>query len=98
MADIRSPWLLYLKGGLFLVIGGVASALLLIDHPGVKEAFLLAMAVWGFSRAYYFAFYVVERYVDREYKFAGLWSFARYLARRGGTRVGETRDGGTDGP
>jgi len=29
-----------------------------------------------FARAYYFAFYVIERYVDR---FSGLWSCVRYL-------------------
>jgi hypothetical protein len=30
---------------------------------------------------YYFAFYVIEHYVDEEYKFSGLWSFIMYLCR-----------------
>jgi hypothetical protein len=68
------------------VLGGaLASGLLLAEHPTVKVALLLGIAVWCFARAYYFAFYVVEHYVDPSYKFAGLWSFAVYLLwkRRG---------------
>jgi len=42
-------------------------------------ALLLLVAVWSFCRAYYFAFYVIEHYVDPSYKFAGLTSFAMYL-------------------
>ena len=42
MSDIRSPWLLYGKAGLFVVIGVMASALLLVEHPSFKVAFLLA--------------------------------------------------------
>ena len=82
MSDIRSPWLLYSKAGLFVVIGVMASALLLVEHPSFKVAFLLALAIWSFARAYYFAFYVIEHYVDRSYRFAGLWSFAMYLIGR----------------
>lgn len=82
MGDIRSPTLLYLKAGLFLVTGALASGLLLWEHPSGKVAFLLALAVWSFARAYYFAFYVVEHYADPSYKYAGLWSFARYALGR----------------
>lgn len=88
MADIRTPWLLYLKGGLFVLLGGLAAAGILIEHPSWRVAALLAIAVWAFARAYYFAFYVVEHYVDGNYRFAGLWSFVRYLLRR----RGESRD------
>jgi len=35
--------------------------------------------VWCFARFYYFAFYVIEHYVDGDYKFNGLGSFARYM-------------------
>ena len=82
MADIRSPRLLYLKGGLLLGIGLMASALLVAEHPSVKVGLLLAIAVWGFARAYYFAFYVVEHYIDGSYRFAGLIDFLRYVLRR----------------
>jgi hypothetical protein len=44
---------------------------------------LLVITVWVFCRFYYFAFYVLEHYVDPGYRFAGLLSLARYLMRRG---------------
>jgi positive regulator of sigma E activity len=53
MADLRSPRLLYLKGLLFLVLGCMSATLLLIEHPSVKVALLLGLAVWAFARAYY---------------------------------------------
>ncbi|MFM2095839.1 MAG: hypothetical protein RIS70_2963 [Planctomycetota bacterium] len=81
LGDIKSPALLYAKGLLMLLVGLLASALLLAMHPDAKTALLLAIAVWGFCRAYYFAFYVVEHYIDPGYKFAGLISFIRYAAR-----------------
>jgi hypothetical protein len=84
MADITNPKLIYAKGFLFLLTGLLAAALLLLEHPDWKVALLLAVAVWCFARFYYFAFYVIEHYVDPGYKFAGLWSFARYLLRRRG--------------
>ena len=47
--------------------------------PGTE---LLAVAVWAFARAYYFAFYVIEHYVDPGYRFSGLISFLRYALRK----------------
>jgi hypothetical protein len=82
MRDLTNPKLLYLKGALFLATGVFAAALLLLEHPTLKVALLLALSVWCFARAYYFAFYVVERYVDPGNRFAGLLSLARYLLRR----------------
>lgn len=83
MADLRSPKVLYLKGALFVVLGGMASGLLLWEHPSVKTALLLALAVWGFSRAYYFAFYVIQHYIDDTFRYSGLWSFLKYALRAG---------------
>lgn len=82
MGDLKSKKLIYLKGFLFLFGGVVASLIILIDHPSWKTAALLAAAVWCFCRAYYFAFYVIEHYVDGDYKFAGLGSFLQYLLKR----------------
>lgn len=79
MADITNPRLLYLKGFLFLSLGVVAAVLLLLESPSLKVGGLLAICVWACCRAYYFAFYVIEHYVDPGYRFAGLWSFFRYL-------------------
>ncbi len=82
MGDLKNPKLIYLKGFLFLLIGLAASTLLLIEVPSLKVALLLVLAIWSFARAYYFAFYVIQHYVDDTYKFAGLWSFVRYLFRQ----------------
>jgi hypothetical protein len=82
MADIRSPRLLYFKGALFVGLRLLASAILLIENPSLRTVVLLAVAVWSFARAYYFAFYVVEHYIDGSYRFAGLVSFFRYLLRQ----------------
>ena len=82
MKDLTDPRWIKLKGILFLIIGLLSSALLLIEHPEVRTAVLLGIAVWCFCRFYYFAFYVIEHYVDSSYRFSGLWSFARYLVAR----------------
>jgi hypothetical protein len=81
MTDITNPKLLWTKGLLFLVLGLGASVLLVIEAASLKVALLLAIAVWAFCRAYYFAFYVIEHYVDPGYRFAGLGSFLRYIVR-----------------
>ena len=80
--DITQPRVLYLKAGLFVLGGMLAAALILLEMPSVKIALLLALTVWCFARAYYFAFYVVQHYVDPGYRFAGLWSFIRYALRK----------------
>ena len=80
--DIQNPKLLYLKGSLFVIGGLLASAGILLIVPSERIAALLAIAVWCFARAYFFAFYVIEHYVDPSYRFAGLWSFIRYALKR----------------
>ena len=82
MKDLSNPFWIKLKGMLFLVIGIAAAALVLLDRPTLKTAGLLALAIWSFCRFYYFAFYVIEKYVDPGHKFSGLISFARYLVGR----------------
>jgi hypothetical protein len=82
MGDITSKRVLYLKAGLFLALGGLAVAIALARYPDWRLAALMAIAIWAFCRAYYFAFYVIEHYVDPSFKFAGLEAFVRYLWRR----------------
>jgi hypothetical protein len=79
MKDLTSATWIKVKGILFLLLGIAAAALLLLECPSWKVAGLLALAIWCFCRFYYFAFYVIEKYVDGRYKFSGLWSFAKYL-------------------
>lgn len=81
MGDLKSPKLIVAKGFLFLVAGLLAAGALLLLHPDLRAAALLAIAVWCFARFYYFAFYVLERYVDPTYKFAGLASLVVHLVK-----------------
>lgn len=82
MKDITNPTWIKAKGILFLLVGILAATLLLLEHPTRKVVLLLALSVWCFCRFYYFAFYVIENYVDSSYKYSGLCSFARYLIKR----------------
>lgn len=77
MPDLTNPRVIKIKGVLFLVCGLIASALLLLETPTLKTAFLLLVAIWSFCRCYYFAFYVIEHYVDPTFRFAGLGAFLK---------------------
>ncbi len=57
--------------------------MLLGEYPTLKAGVLLVITIWSFCRFYYFAFYVIERYTDPNYRFSGLLSFFRYLIRKG---------------
>jgi hypothetical protein len=82
MTDLTNPRLIKLKGLLFLMVGFVAAALLILEQPTLRVAVLLAITIWCFCRFYYFAFYVIEHYVDPTFRFSGLWAFARYLVNQ----------------
>lgn len=82
MRDLTSPRVMAIKAALFIITGVLASAGLLLEVPSIRTAVLLSLAIWGFCRAYYFAFYVVEHYIDPGYRFAGLWDFSRYAWRK----------------
>lgn len=79
--DLSDPRWLYGKAILFVLGGIVASILILLEQPTVKVGVLLAVAIWCFARAYYFAFYVIEKYIDPSYRFSSLWAFACYVCR-----------------
>jgi hypothetical protein len=53
-----------MKGGLFLGLGILSAAMLLWRARSPTVAILLAITVWASCRAYYFAFYVNQHYVD----------------------------------
>ena len=82
MKDLTSATWIKVKGILFLLLGICAAVMIVLEHPSWNVALLLALAIWCFCRFYYFAFYVIEKYVDSSYKFSGLWSFACYLMRK----------------
>jgi len=82
MKNLTDARWIKLKGMLFLLLGLVSAALLFFEHPTLSVAFLMVVAVWSFCRFYYFAFYVIEHYVDPRYRFSGLLSFALYLIQK----------------
>ena len=82
MRDVPTAHWMYVKALLMLTIGFLAGGLLLLDSPSLRAAALLAVTVWAFCRAYYFAFYVIEHWIDPGYRYSGLLSLARYLLGR----------------
>lgn len=82
MADITSTRLLWFKAWLFLVLGVFAAVLLVLQEPTLTVVALLCITVWAFCRFYYFAFYVIQHYVDPNHRFAGLIAFLQYALRK----------------
>jgi hypothetical protein len=82
MKNLTNPAWIKVKGILFLFLGLLAGTLLFFEHPSIRIALLLTLTVWCFCRFYYFAFYVIEHYVDPNYRFSGLLSLAGYLIRK----------------
>jgi len=90
--DLTSPRLMYVKAALFVVVGVLASAGILVDQPSLKVAGLLGVAVWAFARAYTFVFYVVHQYIDRGYRVCGVggvWGLCLEAAAACGTCIRE---------
>ena len=82
MRDLKNPRLIYLKAALFLVSGTLSGGILVLENPTIRTVLLLGITIWAFCRLYYFAFYVIEHYVDPKYRFAGIRSFVLYLRKR----------------
>ena len=60
--------------------------MLFVISPTLRTATLLVITVWAFCRFYYYLFYVLDRYLGREKRFAGVIDALQYLisnARRG---------------
>ncbi len=79
MRDLTNPKWIKLKAVFFLLLGVLSGLLLFLDRPTLKFGLLLMLTIWCFCRFYYFAFYVIEHYVDPSYQFSGLLSFFRYF-------------------
>ena len=79
MTILANTRIILVKGFLFLFVGLFSLTLLASERLTLKETALIALAIWSFCRFYYFAFYVIEHYVDSAYRFTGLLSFARYM-------------------
>ena len=83
VTDLKSSGMIILKGWLFLLIAIISFTLLALQFTNWEMVALLAICIWSACRFYYFAFYVIQHYVDDSYRFAGLIDFIRYwLPRR----------------
>lgn len=82
MRDLQSHRWMWAKAVLFVVIGLASAGLILALAPDGRVLVLLLLAIWAFCRAYYFAFYVIEKYIDPGYRFSGLISAVRYLWKK----------------
>jgi len=82
LGDIQSHRLIHIKGWLFLFLGVFSAGLLVAETMDLKLTLLLLISIWSFCRFYYYAFYVIEKYTDANFKYAGIGSFLRYLISR----------------
>lgn len=82
MQDLKSHKAIWLKGVAFLAIAVTACVLLLVDSFSIRTALLLVLAIWASCRAYYFAFYVIQNYVDPQFRFSGLGAFVVYAIKK----------------
>lgn len=82
MSDLTSTRLIVLKGLLFLLIALLCAALLLQRSPDLRTLALVALLAWAAARFYYFLFYVLEKYVDPELRYAGVIALVQALLRR----------------
>jgi len=80
-ADIKSRGLLHAKGWLFLVTGLLAAGTLLLESPRLQTIALLLITIWAFCRFYYYLFYVLENYIGRKQKYAGLWDALKFILK-----------------
>jgi len=77
--DLVNPKWMYLKAIGFVLIAFLSAMSLLLRSMRIETAALIMLLIWSSARAYYFCFYVIERYIEPEFKFAGLGSVLRYL-------------------
>lgn len=83
LGDLKNPRHIWIKGWLFLLMAIFASTLLFIRRFDWVDLILYSIGIWASCRFYYFAFYVIQHYVDPDYRFASLTDFGLYVLRLG---------------
>jgi uncharacterized membrane-anchored protein len=84
--DLKNPKLIWLKDVLFGVMLAMSGGLIVALTRDWLVAGLVLLVAWSAARGYYFMFYVIEKYVDSAYRFAGVWDFVMYATRRKSTK------------
>ena len=82
MRTLLTPKWMVVKAALFVAIAICAAVLVFVQNPSWSTGVLLTLVAWGSCRAYYFAFYVIQHFVDSSFRFSGLFDFARWAVRR----------------
>ena len=82
MGDLTRKRVICVKGGLFVLLGLLSAGLILLENLDLRTFALLSICVWSFCRAYYFAFHVLEKWVDPALRFRGLLHLARAVLTR----------------
>jgi hypothetical protein len=82
MSDLELRPLIVLKAILFVVISGLAGFTNLLDERLVVRAAALLVCVWAACRFYYFLFYVLEKYVDPTFRYAGILALLKGIGRK----------------
>lgn len=76
--DLKSPWMIHLKGALFLILGLMAAAFVWLEIPTLRTLGLLCVTIWAFCRFYYYLFYVLERYLGNQ-RSSGIFDALKHL-------------------
>lgn len=79
--DLPVRWI-FVKAGLFVLLALLALAILVLQQPTWTTAGCALALGWASARAYYFAFHVVQHWVDPEFRFRGLGDFFLWTWRR----------------
>ncbi len=79
--DLSPRWI-FVKAALFAVILLMSSLIVVLDARIWVRALVIFLVIWSAARLYYFMFYVIERYVDSGYRFAGIYDCLKYLWHR----------------
>jgi len=85
-SDLKSKQAIYLKALLFVFIWILSIILNLTSEELSYKIVSISLVVWSSARLYYFMFYVIEHYVDVEFKFSSVYDFVLYLFDRKGKK------------
>ena len=81
--DLVSKPVMVAKGGLFVLLAALAGANLVLARPTPGTVALVLIVAWASARFYYFLFYVVNQYLDRDLSYASVTDMVRVaLSRR----------------
>ena len=86
LKDLKSKQAIYLKAILFLLILLLSMVLNLVSDELSLRIISMLLIVWSSARIYYFMFYVIEHYVDKEFRFTGIYDLLRQLFKKKGEK------------